>query len=103
MAKNITHLAYLFPNDKDVKVGDKVETLCGKKKRVHTPDDRDVCGACFRVFSADSFRTGTAVEVIMDTISGLTEVLNNGRKEYIANVGDNIILSGMPVIPKELA
>lgn len=96
MSKTITHLAYLMPEDAEVHVGDKVKTLCGKKKRVEFPSGKPVCGECFAIYSDDAARTGAAVEVVMDTIAGLTDVLNNGRRDYIENVGEGIVLSSKP-------
>lgn len=97
MSKTVTHLAYLMPEDPEAYVGDKVKTLCGKKKRVEVPSNKPVCGQCFKVYSDDAARTGAAVEIIMDTIAGLTDVLNNGRRDYIENVGEGIVLSSRPV------
>ena len=97
MSKEITHLAYLMPEDPEVHVGDKVKTLCGKKKRVEFPSNKPVCGECFKIYSDDAARTGAAVEIIMDTIAGLTDVLNSGRRDYIEQVGEGLILSSKPV------
>lgn len=92
----MTHLSYLVGEQADVKIGDEVTTLCGERRAVIPPNDLDVCGKCFKVFAEDAFRTGDAVDVMLNVISGITDVLNTGRESYIKTVGDgdSVILTG---------
>jgi hypothetical protein len=90
----VMHLSYLLREDEDPKVGDKVKTLCGLKRKLKKPNKKPVCIECFRIFSADAARTGYALEITLTTIEGMVEGLNIGRKTYSNAIGDNHIITG---------